>query len=361
MKRLPVVIALGVAALAACRIPPFDPGLSLAALSSRNMEHVGTIGPIPDIRSGEGMRYRFVPERDILQGQPLRGWLVAVGPGYLWTTYAYGSTTFSTFPWSSGWIGSAALKPLYDGVTSKLGAIGPSFNGGWIGLVQGDSSTVDDPTNGYFNSLGQYAFAFTALSTTALFGASFGVEAAWPDLTSAGVHLLTTDRAYPSLYHESWATLNMSLLVNPGESMPGEEVTGLPDPATVSSGTYLRNSTYSYFSAKDTMGFWATYRWNHVDYGAQQIGSTRMDSLLSTGNLFARDGDRGIVYGPSGVRNADFPLGDLDFVGEYWNAAEARFHMVFAQPVLVAQENSDMAELRIEIYSLRTSRISSLP
>jgi hypothetical protein len=358
IKRL--LAALGIAALVACRVVPFDPGLSLAALSTRHMEHVGTIGPINDVEGGGASQYRFVPERDVLQGQPLRGWIVATGEGYLWATYAYGPRAFSPSSWSGPWSGRAALKPLTDLTTCKLAMIGPSFNGGYIALQPRDSGGVEDPTSGYNHSLGQYASAVTALSTTYLVGASFGPDGGPPDTTTAMVRVLTTDRNVATAYHEAWATLDLSLLTAAGETLATESVTGLPDPAVTGPGQYYYGSTHSYFSTKGADGRWTTYRWNHTDFAATPVVQARVDALLSTGQLFSRSGSHATVYSGAGHRLAEFPLGDLDYVGEYWSAARARFDMLFAQPLFISQGDSDWGELRFEIYTLPTARITSL-
>jgi hypothetical protein len=353
MKRL--LAALGIAALAACRVVPFDSGLSLAALSSRHMEHLGTIGPITNVEGGGASRYLFVPERDVLQGQPLRGWIVAKGEGYLHASYAYGPTAFSSSSWSGPWSGRADLRALTDLGTPKLGMIGPSFSGGYIGLLPRDSGSVEDPTGGYSWGLSPWVADNTPSGTADLRGASFGVDAS---LISTPVYVLTSAFGNPTAYRESQATLDLSLL-NGGDSSP-YDVTGLPDLASTAPGPYFRDNTHSYFSIKDSGGLWTTYRWNHTDYAAGPIVYARVDALLSNGQLFSRSGSHATVYSEAGNRLAEFPLGDLEYVGEYWNAAQSRFHMLFVQPLFISQEDSDWGNLQFEIYSLPTARITSL-
>ncbi len=67
------------------------------------------------------------------------------------------------------------------------------------------------------------------------------------------------------------------------------------------------------------------YRWSRATGPESPIPvstsiSGRIEAVLSSGDVLARDGDTGIVYGADGRKKFDFPMGSLHFAHEYRTA-----------------------------------------
>jgi hypothetical protein len=141
-----------------------------------------------------------------------------------------------------------------------------------------------------------------------------------------------------------------------------QPVAGLPPDIDSTSFYQFSPATgYAYLSVKDGTGGYLVYRWDHASYAAQTLPMTRrVEAALSTGRLFARSDANGYIYSPSGSRLVEFPMGALEFAGEYWNAPEGRFRMVFALPMLSGGGDEEPQSLTVEVYSLPTDEVGRL-
>ena len=143
--------------------------------------------------------------------------------------------------------------------------------------------------------------------------------------------------------------------------VPSPPVSGLPSPITQSCFYRCSPATgYSYLSVPQPDGGYLTYRWDASTAVATPLFDRKVDAALSTGRLLSRRGDDAFIYDASGKLLSRFPLGALDYVGEYWDSVEGRQRMVFVLPLIVGGENSDERELTFELYSWPTSEVTRL-
>ena len=179
--------------------------------------------------------------------------------------------------------------------------------------------------------------------------------------TQADLRFLSRD-VTPGLFREGaliWDGSGPSLAGSFEEAMA---VTGLPGAIDASSCYHYSPATgFAYVSIADGAGGYTVYRWDHSSYSAAPLPMTRrVEAVLSSGRLFCRSDDNGYIYSPSGERLLKFPMGALDFVGEYWDAIEGRFRMVFALPLLVGGGEEEPRTLSFEVYSLPTDDVDRL-
>ncbi len=360
MKR--ALVACSIAILASCRFPPFDPELSLALLTTARLDRAGTAGPFSgDINGTE--RYAFVPDRDFLSsGAQLSGWVLRIAQTYVNARYSWGGTSMSSM-WGDGLPGGAgglmtrSLAPLSRLLVMRLhlpeASVLQLWDGG--GSVQ-PQAVAGMPAPGYdFRSYVDSAFPDM---DPGIVGAC-----SVPGALSQQVELRFLSRdVSPGLYREGavfWDGAAPSLA---GTVEEPAAVTGLPAVLDGSSQYHYSPATgFAYLSLASAGGGYVVYRWNHATYAAEPLGMTRrVDAVLSSGRLFGRNTESGRIYSPSGEPLLKFPMGALDFVGEYWDGAEGRFRMVFALPLLFGGGENEQRTLSFEVYTLPTADVGRL-
>lgn len=364
------VLLLGLTALTACRFPPFNPGVSLARLTADRLDRLGVVGPFVGTIDTSA-HHTFVPERAILQGGPLQGWILGVLPTYMAVRYAWGGSTTSPGQWTDSlWDDEGAQTLLRASVTFDrllVMRFSTPSQWTWIGLLRSSLGTPEDPWIAPPGVPPDYDFKNFILSQPVFVSMV-------PDVV--GPCVFPPDPAFPSqrqlrflapgggTYQEGEVTFEgfgPPYLIG-AFLVPSPPVTGLPSPIERTSFYHHSTATGdSYLSVSGADGGYVTYRWDGSTSAAVALPlSMRVDAALSTGRLFSRDEEEGYVFDSGGERLARFPMGDLDFVGEYWDSAESRYRMVFVLPLLVGGEDDGERELSFEVYSWPTSEVTSL-
>jgi hypothetical protein len=119
-----------------------------------------------------------------------------------------------------------------------------------------------------------------------------------------------------------------------------------------------RSPNRSYVSWYDTTkGAWQAHTWWENPPGTRldkplPTVTSRIDALLSTGELFSTEGGTGRVYDREGAVLAQFPLGTLQFIGEELVGGVARSYFSLFLPYDEA--------LHFNVYWIRTDQLKTL-
>ncbi len=354
--------------LPACTLPPYDQDISLAALTAGRMEQVAVVGPFQLWRGNyDGRELSFLPAKeDLLAGADPRGYLVAasdyavdlaaveVSGGSYTLSGSYGAQMDNSDP----------TRFSYTAETVKRTLDPTAFN---LQVV------VFDPTSGErtYLQFNQY-FDTTATGTpidlkTPLSGLglvspkAIGVRIApAADPTYDTLQVLCRDSS-GNLAEAAFQTSTTTGLVTPGTAVR----TGftLPQiPASVASGFYSRDvaagvSFFSFYDQAD--GKWKTYSWDSGATAATELPvHRRVNAVLSTGELFSRDGAAAYLYDAAGKQLNRIPLGGLRFLYELYSGG--KYYSYFSLPVWAEVRGGNGWELRVVVYRLPTSDLAGL-
>jgi hypothetical protein len=358
-KLLPALLLLTLI-LAACLLPPFDRGLSLAQATARKLKLEARIGPLYRYRGDlERGRYYFLPGKT-------RG----LNRGFL--------VVFGTFEGRVFYIDFDALEG-YRIAGDQYFALKNSdeniFN--YAAYVLKDSSVVDDallvvrPTSPipaseqrlelqYVAGTGwvPHAYDLSAFTSGITGGQVVGVGL-FPDVSATTDSLTTlvneggTSNYFDRVSNFAFAASGYSLAWAPS-AVPGSGIPGDP-----TQGFYFRNPALTglrFLSVWNGSGY-ANYRWDDISPPAALPFDNRIEALLSTNELFILDGEQGMIYTPSGERKYRFPLGDLHFAYETYlgGVPTLLFSLVYWDQV-----GGDNEEFHINVYSLPTASLSTL-
>lgn len=359
------------AVLCGCRLPPYNPNISLALLTAGKLDRVGSVGPFSG-EINEEARYTFVPDRDfLLPAAALSGWVVGTARDYMAVRYCRGGSSISYSQWGDSlWSGDADLRLL----AASVGPIGAARL--LVMRLHGpEASLLQLYDNGSTMQV-QIAAEMTAAGAGNDFRKYVELDGAFanmqPGLVGAGAVPPTAANAMDlrflsrdvtaGLYREgtvTWESSAPSLVTRSEDSMP---VTGLP--AAIDASCYYHycpKTGYAYLSVPDGSGGYDVYRWDHVAYAAELIPvNRRVTAVLSTGRLFCRTSDDAYIHSSAGELLAEFPLGDLVFAGEYYDTPESRFRMVFVLPLRSGEEGDGERTLSFEVYSWPTAEVTDL-
>ncbi len=359
-----VLLALLVASFAACRFPPFDPALSIARLTTEKLDRVGVMGPfVGSIDTNAD--YAFVPERSVLEGGVLQGWILGTGPGYVVAGYSPGGSAVAPGQWSSGLWQDEQAPTLLTAPAAAGGLLltrlsTPSL-WTWIGVLRSNLILEDPaPPGNDFKSWVASQAVFGSLTPNVV-----GVFVYPPDpapSTQLRLRFVAPDVAGTG-YVEGEVTLDGSSppsLIGPILASP--PIGGLP--AAIDRASFYYHSPasgYSYLSVPGADGACTTYRWSGASATASLLSERfRIDAVLSTGRLFARDRDVARICDADGRRLATFPMGALDYAGEYWDSAEGRPRMLFVLPLITGEQDGGERSLSFEVYSWPTAEVTRL-
>ena len=185
-----------------------------------------------------------------------------------------------------------------------------------------------------------------------------------PSSTFDWVYVLVQQQASPASFMEGRMQLSTTGFATGGSLRPGpydispfaataaNRVLYYYDPVPAVPRSYV-----SVWSSPMAPGAWSTWVWTDSlpTYSRLSGISHRIDALLTTGELFSTEGNVGRVYDPTtptGTLEAEFPLGDLRFVGEVYVAGVPT--MLFSHAVWFNKQVS------FDVYSLPTSQLKSL-
>lgn len=357
------VAAVGLAAvLIGCRMPLFDPGLSLALSTARRMDHLVTVGPFTGWLDGDpNVTYTFIPDRaDLVGGSPLgRGYVISRRPDRVAVRFSDGVSLWDP-PWES-WGGSDVLGALDLGwlVLFRLGDLLPQ---------RADFLQFGVPA-GVEADLGFYVDTVVSVSASVDYVA--GVHAI-PGISPGQtyVFLIGLDTT-TGAYWEAFAFVDTTTFppgsFGPAGALPsGMAIQGLPAVAPGRAAYYYRPDPVagrSFLSVPGAGGF-ATYTWKPADTPpvTERLPlKLRVDAVLSAvggkGRLAHFGYDLAYVYGLDGRLDFKFPTGSLEFAGEYvWPNGVLR--CVFVLPLRSAGDGGD--SLSFEVYAIDTEDLEDL-
>ncbi len=367
-----ILIACLLAGLTACRLPPYNPEVSLAMLTAGRLDRRGSVGPFSgDI--DERVRYTFVPDRDFLAaGAPLSGWVVGVGQTYMGARYCWGGSSISYRQWGDFLAASGAgLRLLTVSVAAPPRLLVMRFQGpeAWLQQLYDDGVSLQVQTAARMNALGVASDfrRYVELADADFPDMAPGIMGAGPVPVPYGassqVRLAFLSRdALGGVYREGAVTWDAGVPDIVATEQQPAFVSGLPDPVDVSCFyQFCAQTGYAYLSIPREGGGTSVYRWDHSSHAAELLGlDRRVEAALSTGRLFCRSSDTAYIHSPSGEQIAKFPMGALEFVGEYWDWVEGRFRMVFVLPLLGGEDDEGPRTLSFEVYTWPTEDVTSL-
>ena len=380
MKRILRFFALTLALLLlSCSPPPFKLSISESAKIAKQLTFEGQAGPIDPMSSNQGNTdIVFIPEKDGAGGITLQaGFVYSMDPlnGQQVSFIAYdGSQAKYVHEGSPQGLGPLSSDPypnfLVQSVKNTHNVIAFQFDHASPTNNQYALAT-GDPNLGTFNSPGGWISLHTTFTDVPPFkppfvgtGIVIGVSIS-PDPSSLldRSFWLVCDSATNN-YLEGEFDVSQNPITPPGINLrPG---------ATYDISSFVGTSakrvlyyfnpvtTRSYVSVWDSpmsLGNWSTWVWidNVPTYWQLSSIDHRIDALLTTGELFSTEGNTGRVYDPAtptGSLEAEFPLGDLRFIGEVYIGGTPT--VLFSQALWYGRQVS------FNVYSLPTSRLTTL-
>lgn len=339
--------------LLCCSLPPYDEDLSLAMITAGKMKQEAEIGPLHRW-SGEyeGTDYFFVPDKGIFN----RGFIIAAGENYIKFQFVENDGM------GNYWIDAEDWRPITNQNDKTLNfRVEAVKGGGYINFVRFDSGDYANneltvleyfPSN-IVNAAGPFILR-TEINTDFGFLSIVLGSNIYPDTIGTDeIHFLCkldTGGYREVSYNINNTGINWGFGIDiRGSSFP------LPLPPD------LENAFYYYYPGSDTSfisfyydGIYHNFSWDDSCILKPLTGiSTRIDALLTTGELFCRTHNMGYVYNQDGIRQYDFPLGDLHFVYEYYTGSEYRMYFTLAYWLYED-------ELYFKVYSIPTEDLDEL-
>ena len=341
--------------LPSCNLPPYDEGISLAFTTTEKMQLWTEAGPIRTWKSElEGEDYFFLPQK---LDPPNRGfaifeldWLIA-------------------FRFVDGfeWRGDSGL-PLSNAIATTLNYRIDSISGGGdsinvltfdrsdytqneIHLFQYDGSNINELT--WHNLIGKINSDFGFAAATVIGAHSY------PGTATDWVFFLCKSDLTGLFSEVRYNADNINSIVLPTPIRLDFTLAGFPP--DLENGFYYHNpaTDISYFSYYDeAKKQYLSYSWLPGDPApvlTELTAVDKIDAVLSSGELFSRDGNMGVIYDRDGQKQFRFPLGTLHFAFETWFSAASEYRLVFTQPVWL-----DRNQLLFQVYFLPTAELATL-
>jgi len=357
MKLLPALLLLPVM-LAACLLPPFERGLSLAQATARKLKLETRIGPLYRWRGDlERGRSYFLPGKT--RGLN-RGFLVVFGAfdGRVFyidydTLAGYriaGDQYFQIENSNENFFNYGVYVLKYpSGVDDALLLVRPTSP-----IPASEQRLEFQYVAG--TGLVPYPYDLSAFTSGITSGQVVGVGLFTDTLaTTDFLTILVNEGGTPNYYDRVSA---FAFAPSPGYPLSWTGSSAFSIPGDPTQGFYFRNpsSGLRFLSVWNGSGY-ANYRWDNTLPPAALPFDSRIEALLSTDELFVVDGERAVVYSPSGARKYRFPLGDLHFAYETYigGVPTLLFSLIYWDQV-----GGDEEEFHINVYSLPTARLSTL-
>jgi len=107
-------------------------------------------------------------------------------------------------------------------------------------------------------------------------------------------------------------------------------------------------------------GRYLNYKWDDNNLTEPELLDIpyRIEALLTSGELFCRGDNMGMVYTQGGDEVSSFPMGALKFVYELYNTLSASYKMIFVMPYSIGSH--DDREIYFKVYSIPTADIKDL-
>ncbi len=370
MRKL--ILAAAVLALLASCAPPFNLDYSSAAVILGRMTRESELGPFKSTSPGSlSSNPLFFPVKTVSGVDCTRG--------FVYTTDVGGSVPFLGFISPDGLGGWSVFAQVTSNIYSALPTppanqtlyhadpsyqryiVAPIRTGDFVSFIDLDSAY---PANRSISELVVPAasqsfsfYDFDFFTTLVGFGSPPEAVGMWvpPSLaTTMPVFFLMWDSSL-NVYHEGFGTLDTTVFAVTGDLNGALSLPFLPVDARVN---YFHdaatNTSYASFFAG---GAWQCWKWwfnAGVLTSVQLTGVTsRIDALLTNGELFSAQGGIGRVYDSGGNRKTSFPMGNLCFsYEEYVNGTPRLFFSMS-----IKKKDNDAS---LVVYSIATSDLDSL-
>jgi|GEM_PF-2971929 len=363
MKKL-FAAAAGIALLVSCA-PPFDLAYSSAAVILSKMTKESQLGPLNNYSTGSySSTPAFYPEKTASGVDASRGFYYMTDPGnsqeFLGFVQPDGLGGYSSFVSAPG--------SLYHQDPNYPAAVAvPVKAGDFTSLTSFDST---NPSN---TALAVVQAVVATTSDTLIYGLSFSALGGYgtAPVAAIGVSVSPSAAATDTLYFlirdsggkfwEGLATMSSTGVIatsfayvvpSPPETLDflaagAVRVLYYHDPTS--------GASYASFNAG---GSWQCWKWwvdaLGVFHETQLTGVvSRIDALLTTGELFSTQGGIGRVYDSNGNVAASFPMGNLQLAYEEYVSGTPR--VFFSLPIVTGDKHVSFA-----VYSIATSQIDSL-
>lgn len=358
MKRL--LLSAAVLALCVSCAPPFNLDYSAAAVILGKMTKESQLGPLYNYYTGYYVSDpSFFPEKTASGVDTTRGFYV--------TTDIGGSV------WSMGFVrpNSSGGYDSFDQMMGSLYHLDPNYPAYAVMPVKsGDTAAFTS----YYASMANVQFEQPAVSTRSfvpIVGTPFVVNFpsfaflpnpqvlggfVYPSSSSTNtVYFLVQDASAPGSCYEAYATVDS---VNGFVPLGGGPQTLNFLPAGTTRVLYYHDPSKSIsYASFNTGGAWQCWKWWTDAQGFHDVQITgvtsRIDAVLTTGELFSTQDGTGRVYDSNGSQLTSFPLGNLKLAyEEYVNGAARVF---FSMPIAESQDHISFA-----VYSIASSQLDSL-
>jgi hypothetical protein len=368
MKKLllPVVLCL---AWMSCSPPPFDLTLSLSARTAKALTLEGTVGPVDKMNIDQPPQNAvFYPGKSAATGLDLQdGFLLYARLDGRWLAFVTGDAT-GTYRKLDGEL-SAGASPggRYPDI------IAHQFSDPVLHRIGGFKFDAADPHKTGYTEIradisGEQVAPVFSFQPSSVLAALFGVTG-----TVIGISVPSSssppDTAYFLARQDGTGkSLEYGMTMVPaGLAFAGAthgfsvyDLSQFGVPLTVDRVQYFYNpaaarSFLSWYDASTGQNRWRCWTWSNVTAGSggELVGvDSRIDALLSTGELFSTEDDTGRVYGSDGVLLAAFPLTGLTFIDE--RSVNGTVRMIFSQSLFYGRRPS------FNIYSIPTADLKSL-
>jgi hypothetical protein len=352
-----------------CFLPPYNEDLSLALVTARKLKEEATVGPVkigsgPDFVAEE---LRFIPDKDnlkqgfvMLEQEQERPRLFFVQQdNQLFENF----DNPGAFDYNTGSDRELSYRAVPVPVGTFLAHINTrqgfmpnqfEFNIFWF-----DAGTLD-----IFNTVTSVPITDNAGVLAPVTITSDFISANIypnPGLGFDQIQFLLRNFTWPYLYHEVVWEINQggyssSNIIRGGlpVTLPviGEGCFYYYDPYTGVGGTGIVSQYWE--------GRYLNYKWDTNNLGEPELLDIpyRIEALLTSGELFCRGDNMGMVYTQGGDEVSSFPMGALKFIYELYNTVSSSYKMIFVMPYSVGSH--DDREIYFKVYSIPTADIEEL-
>jgi len=352
-----------------CFLPPYNEGLSLAMLTTKKLKEEATVGPVK-INSGPDFvaeELRFIPDKAnlkqgfvMLEQEQERPRLFFVRQDSQLFENSTGTNAFDYDTGSDRGLSCLAL-PVPVGtflahINTRQGFMPNQFefNIFWFDAVTPDifNTVTSVPITDNAGVLAPVTITSDFISANIYPN---------PGLVFDQIQFLVRSNVSPYLYHEVVWQIDSNGYMAPFNVRAGAPVL-LPvvsegcfyyyDPFTGISGTGIVSQYWE--------GRYLNYKWDSNNLIEPELLDIpfRIEALLTSGELFCRGDNIGMVYTQGGDEVSSFPMGALKFVYELYDSASSAYKMIFVMPYSVGSH--DDREIYFKVYSIPTADIKDL-
>ena len=357
-----VLLALGVLALAACYLPPFDEKLSESEHFAAGLDHVATLHPVYiDDWMYEGGY--FLPSREFDAAASPDGFWVRQSGTDLVAAYMTGSTIYSNIHKTSNMLDAGFVAfPLTE---QEISTLSDSTPGRGLITVFGDDAASGILALGTSTSFGldnnpRDAIDFSPVPSGNIIGASYRIE----DSTNDRVSILYQSASSPPDFGGgSVAVTNSADWASAATiTSTSDSSGGLPAFRPGAFFGYCSSNSRYYVSGyrKDNSALYAAY-WP-VSLSSTPVTlsgiAARVSAILSTSRLLAIGDGIMYVYSLEGSLVTSFTTGSMHFAYEYYDSTDGLWYCYFTRAFRV--KDNDGWKVYVDVYRCRSTALDSL-